>query len=46
MCSRGPGYVVEDRKEENQKQSQRKARIKKRESIWSRHSRKMTQEIR
>ncbi|XOD67024.1 MAG: transposase [Flavobacteriales bacterium Tduv] len=42
-----PTYVVEDRKKEEKKQiSQRKERVKKRDSIRSRHLRKMTQEIR
>ncbi|XOD67771.1 MAG: hypothetical protein ACMUEL_07665 [Flavobacteriales bacterium Tduv] len=41
-----PTYIVKDRKKEGQKQiSQRKAR-KKRDSIRSRHSRKMAQKIR
>ncbi|XOD66757.1 MAG: hypothetical protein ACMUEL_01560 [Flavobacteriales bacterium Tduv] len=42
-----PTYVVEDRKEERQKQiSQRKSRDKKRYLIRIRHSRKMAQENR
>ncbi|XOD67901.1 MAG: hypothetical protein ACMUEL_08420 [Flavobacteriales bacterium Tduv] len=44
---RAPTYVMANQKEEGQNQiSKRKARVKKRDSIRSRHSRKMDQEIR